>query len=280
MKILYISDDKNHYSKDLDCLIENYDTISYPLNITHHSFNNITHIIQSCEANKWARYGTMKHIGYLNTCSKDIEYFNIVDEIWVSSLNVYDYVRANYSGKISLLGHMVDQSLYNKKYESKEISEISGTYSFICSSDNEKVIYDLVEAFWGEFDPTEPVSLILSCKKISDNAINQIKKSLSLYDKEVYKRFLLIDQNLTTLQELSIIQLADCFINLNEEWDNKLIHAIGFNKPVISVNNDFDDCANIQSISGSIESIKFSMRDIYKNRPSIKDGNLILRGHK
>jgi len=262
MKILYVgttweSSGWGEVAKsDLKILSEKFDVVSRPLIykgeantgefalLEEKSLNGITHVIQYCLPQQWERYGTMKHVGYMEVESTDISssrmanYLNMVDEIWVPNIDGVCAVKQVFNGPVKYVPHAIDLSVYKKNYKRTEIPEISGTFTFLCVSENvpRKNLEGLITAFWLEFDPTEPVSLIIKTDESVFGVVNHIKEKLRLYDINAYQRIVVISSRLSQEQMLGLYQQADCYVNpsMGESWCLPVVHSLGFNKPVVS----------------------------------------------
>lgn len=226
IKLLYIHDGSFQATTNAITIKKEFDVVD----INYHSYDQIdtidfTHIIQHLDPSLWARYGAMHHIGWTDNFYEDffdIENSCIVDEIWSSVAgNVCRYIP-----------NVIDSSIYEKNYKFQEISEINGTFSFIVSSIGNKgaPIENVLRAFWEEFDPTEPVSLILNSGPETDKVVEFIKSRMNLYDRVCYQKIILIDNKLNVEQELAIMQKVDSYINTTRNWDNCAFHHMGFKK--------------------------------------------------
>jgi len=264
MKILYTGTNRESSGwgeaarSDLKALSERFDVVSRPIVysgggekdqsalLEEKSLDGITHVIQYCLPQQWERYGTMKHVGYMEVESADIsrsrmaDYLNMVDEIWVPNIDGVCAVEQVFKGPVKYVPHAIDLSIYEKSYEKTKIPEISGTFTFLCVSENvpRKNLEGLIRAFWIEFDPTEPVSLIIKTDESVFNAINYIKRKLRLYDIDAYQRIVIISSRLSQDQMLGLYQQGDCYVNpsMGESWCLPVVHSLGFNKPVVSSN--------------------------------------------
>lgn len=259
-KLLYIHDGSFQAANNLSSMKKEFDVenVNYLDYHSNESLNGVafTHVIQHLNSKLWARYGTMHHIGWIDNHIEDffsIENKCMVDEVWSSvvATSVLLYVP-----------NVVDSSIYEKKYNFQEIPGINGTFSFMVSSiDNKEApIENIVRAFWEEFDPTEPVSLILNTGPNTDKVVEFVKSRINLYNKACYQKIILIDDNLDSNQELAIMQRVDSYINTPGNWDNCAIHHMGFKKSkgaLISVNTET-----------SINDIKIRMR---RSTHGIKD---------
>lgn len=244
---------------DLRALAKGFDVVSRPMiysagaerpqlegfkELESKSTEAITHVIQYCLPEQWRRYGTMKHIGYVEIESFDLsrsriaDYFNMVDEVWVPNSDSVSVIKQVYSGPVKYVPHAIDTSPYKNSYNFPNIPEISGTFKFFCASEDvpRKNLEGLVSAFWTEFDPTEPVSLIIKTHASILSKVEALKKKMRLYDVDAYQKIVIIHNKLVQDEMLGLYQYCDCYVNssMGESWGLPIVHAIGFNKPIIS----------------------------------------------
>jgi glycosyltransferase involved in cell wall biosynthesis len=244
---------------DIRALAKGFDVVSRPMvyaagaersqlegfnQLESKSTEGVTTVIQYCLPEQWCRYGTMKHIGYVEIESFDlsrsrvVDFFNMVDEIWVPNSDSVSVIKQVYSGPVKYVPHAIDRSTYKNSYKFPNIPEISGTFKFFCASEDvpRKNLEGLISAFWSEFDPTEPVSLILKTHASILSKIEPLKKKMRLYDVDAYQKIVIIHNKLVQEEMLGLYQYCDCYVNasMGESWGLPIVHAIGFNKPVIS----------------------------------------------
>lgn len=274
-KILYIEDINNRFPEDFKCLCDHFDVVNYPAT-KEDEFLNIDATIQNCHYSNWTRYGTMRHIGYLDIIPDDpYKPFTMVDEIWASNMAIFDFAQREFAGKVEYRPHIVNLDIYQNDHKFQEIPEILGTFRFLYTSyDDKESVKNIIRSFWSEFDPTEPVSLIINSNLLSREEIDAIKGDMSLYDKNVYQKFILINSKPTLEQDIALHQLANCYINHNKNWDNGLIHSMGFNKVIISeqnsIVNNYDKVAIINNLNQN--EVMKEMRHIYENIGTVNYG--------
>lgn len=236
-----------------------------PKSIEEKSLEGVSHIIQYGYPERWERYGDFIHIGYLDIDQEDISNerwvnnLQIMDEIWCSTSDGVSLIEQIYDGRTKLIPHAVDLDLYEKPYKILEIPEISGTFKFFCVSNDYKdqKLHEVIEAFFKEFDPTEPVSLILKASSQINEVIKGIKNKLQLYNKDAYQKIVLLDKNPSFDQFMGLFKYCNCFINQSNltpsgiAQDLSTRHAIAFEKPIITFEFSID--------------IKSDMRYAYQN---------------
>lgn len=257
MKILYIHDQSFQAKSNIVEMSKHFDVTGYD-NQSNEAVNcnDFTHIIQHLHPKFWAKYGPMKHIGWLDYVIDDyVENTCFVDQIWAPNEEIIDNLYKKFTHDMIKLDHMIDPEVYKKNYNFQEIPEIRGTFSFFVSSIGVKRpnIENILRAFWEEFDPTEPVSLILNNGPDSGKIIEATRNQMSLYDNNVYQKIILIDSKLSTDQEIGILKnIVGCIIKTNGSWIPFDAHCENLKSALIEFDN-----------SSSIENIKMTMRDVY-----------------
>lgn len=237
------------------CQIPDYDSVS---------LEGINYVIQYSYPERWERYGSYKHIGYLDITQDDISkerFINnvkMMDEIWSPTTYGCRLLEKQCDIPVKLIPHAADLDLYEKDWNISEIPEVSGTFKFLCSSNSVRDLEKVIESFFREFDPTEPVSLILRSHSGVNDLIKSIKQKLQLYQIDAYQKIVLIDSRLSFSQMMGLYKYCDCYVS-EFSLSPKVIaqtlpvrHAIGFNKPIIG----FDNLGNISC----------DMRYVYKRK--------------
>ncbi len=164
-----------------------------------------------------------KNIGFLACESSNFkdtgwQYFcNIMDEIWVPS--IYSRCSCRLSGvnkPISVVPHSLDMSLYKKYTDGNKIAELVDTYNFMFVGEfiERKNIKALVRAFHSEFEPYEPVNLVIKTSKASledvQNYTAQIKNGLKI--RKNYKSDIIISGKLDFSDYVSVMSQCHCFV--------------------------------------------------------------------
>lgn len=257
MKILYIHDQSFQAKNNIIEMSKHFDVTGYDKESNEIiNCNDFTHIIQHLHPKFWARYGTMKHIGWLDyVINNYIENTCMVDQIWAPNEEIIDNLYKKVTYDMVKIDHMIDSEIYKKNYNFQNISEVNGTFSFFVPSIGVKRpnIENILRAFWEEFDPTEPVSLILNNGPNSGKIVEFTKNQMNLYDNNIYQKVVLIDNKLNTDQEIGILKnIVDCVIKVDESWIPFDAHCENLKKALIQINT-----------SSSIKYIKYIMRDIY-----------------
>lgn len=251
--------------------VNNYQDPTSPFNVPSYdnaSLDNITHVIQYARPEIWERYGNYVHVGYLDITQDDISRENFVsniqmmDEIWCPTQYACRLIERVCNTPVKFIPHHVDLDLYKKEYKISEIPEISGTYKFICVSNNTGNLEKVIESFLKEFDPTEPVSLIIKSHSGVNELIKSIKNKLQLYKIDAYQKIVLIDNQLSFVQMMGLYKYCDCYISelsLSPQTIAQTLpvrHCIGFYKSIIG----FD----------SFDKIEHGMRCTYNRNGSMQ----------
>lgn len=193
-------------------------------------------------------------------------YLEQMDELWVPNFEMFENITPFFDKKINIVPHAADVSKYTKEHPKLAINELGGTFKFyfIGEFNRRKNLAALLEAFHTEFDPSEPVSLIIKSsipnispgesKHIIENFCNKVKQSLRLYSKHnSYIKEAIITDRLTDGQICGLHQYGDCMVNpsFGEAWSIPAFDAMGFGKTPICINHggprDFIDDSNLNT---------------------------------
>ena len=145
------------------------------------------------------------------------------------------------------------------KHKKLNIKELAGNYVFYTM--NKSYDYStsplLIKKFLLEFDPDEPVKLVIVTDRQIDNEIINIKKSTRKYNNiDVFSKQIVIHGNLTLEQRVAIHNACDCFIQTDLDECNYLDEVFGLNKPEFPID-----------VRPSV------MRDCYVNKYNISTWN-------
>jgi len=177
------------------------------------------------------------------------EYLNMMDTVVVPSESNYDNVfrsgvLENKLYKIEYPFNPADVVKYNSIKKSESIHPLlDGNYVFYTISEysKRKNFGALVRAFLAEFDPAEPVSLVIKMsgdKEALTKEIEEIKAGMKLYqDRAAYQPIVLISERLTDDRLIQLHKDFDCFVNVShaEGWSLPTFQATMFGKQVLSV---------------------------------------------
>lgn len=200
-----------------------------------------------------------EHMEYTSRC-KSIGLFPVeTDDIyysgWSNYVNLMDgaIVISNFSKKVCENSHVnvpvfpigqpVDLIKYKLKYEPFPIPDLQKTFNFYFISEfhPRKNIGALLTAFHTEFDPDEPVNLLIKTSgdfRQLDDFFTKVKSGLKLYPSlENYKREYVIGNFLSDPEIMQIHKLGDCFImpSYGEGWNMPAFDAMAMgNTPIVT----------------------------------------------
>lgn len=181
--------------------------------------------------------------------TKWIDHLNIMDEIWVpckDMLNLYGV-----KSKTLWVPHACNTEEYSQDLPELAIDELANKFIFyfIGTYNRRKHLPALIRAFHNEFDPFEPVELVLKVNKpgMSPEALAQdiqalcgkIKENMRLYDDpERYKQETIITVDLPRNQLLALHNACDCFVmpSFGEAWCAPMVDAMALSNIVIAGN--------------------------------------------
>lgn len=135
------------------------------------------------------------------------------------------------------------------------IPHLNGEYVFYTINEN----YDksntrmIIQAFTEEFDPAEPVNLVIKTNRTIDKEMVDIKTSIGKFkDINLYKKNVVISKNYTEEDICAIHNSFDCYVSSEDNNNTHMEYTKMLNKPTIT---DFD-----------IYDMKNDMREYYIDR--------------
>lgn len=177
---------------------------------------------------------------------------NCMDIAWVPSNQMIDAARqSGVTIPISKIPYPIDVSKFEKSYKPVKIQEKGDTFTFytIAEMNKRKNLGALIRAFHTEFEPNEPVSLVIKthhprmssaeCKNCVVNDCQSIKEKLNIYpDSSFYKQEIIITDMLTDDSLYRLHSTCDCFVlpSHGEAWGIPAFDAMGFGKTPIVTN--------------------------------------------
>jgi glycosyltransferase involved in cell wall biosynthesis len=210
------------------------------------------------------------------------EYINNMDVAWLTSSVATDICkRSNVHIPTEVVLHAMDTSKYQKVYPPLDIPGVGGDFIFytIADMNNRKNLGALVRAFHTEFDPNEPISLVIKAtrygvhpqqvlKELQEHC-NKAKEGLRLHPRmSDYKPEILVPNVVDDETIYRLHNSCDCFIlpSCGEAWCIPAFDAMGFGKtPIVTnwggftdyMNNDCGWLVNcyMQQAFGGIESM-------------------------
>lgn len=141
------------------------------------------------------------------------------------------------------------------------IPHLNGEYVFYTINDN----YDksntrmIIQAFNEEFDPAEPVNLVIKTNRIIDKEMVEIKTSIGKFkDINVYKKNVVISKDYTEEDIWALHNSFDCYV---ESEDNPKMYQY-----IRSL-----DKGSMFTLGCSLDRIKYNMRDCYNVKYKSED---------
>jgi glycosyltransferase involved in cell wall biosynthesis len=211
------------------------------------NLDGITHVIQYVLPHEFKRFPGVRNIGYFEVESENLsnslwpEAFNQMDELWVVNNDAKAIVGKYTDLPIYVMPHAVDMENYNDDITQIEIKQTHGNYHFYSIGENvpRKNLETLIAAYYAEFDPSEPCTLVIKTNQSLKNMIHDIQIKMKLYQNHSdYQHIAVIDQQIDISQIYGIHSLGDCYVNVSsgESWCLPLVDAIAFSNMVISLN--------------------------------------------
>lgn len=180
------------------------------------------------------------------------EKLNLMDECWV--INEYMKEVCINSGvkiPIKVVPHCINTDKYKQTYKQHSIIKEKRDFVFytIAEAIKRKNLITLIQAYYLEFDPIEPVQLIIKTNNEGFiKIVDEIGKGLKLYnDDKWYKKPLIVTQRLQDEQIDALHESCDCFVSTSfgEAWSIPTMDAIGFGKtPIVPNSTGFKDYVN------------------------------------
>ena len=162
--------------------------------------------------------------------------------------------------KLGQFAHIVDHlwddypTLVNVNDNTVNITHLAGEYTFYTiNSDYDKSnTRMIIQAFAEEFDPAEPVNLVIKTNRLIDKEMVEIKTAVGRFKNiDVYKKHVVISKNHTDDELCSLHNSFDCYIE-SEDNDKAFEYVKILDKPVI--------------VEFSAHKMASSMREYYANR--------------
>jgi glycosyltransferase involved in cell wall biosynthesis len=169
-----------------------------------------------------------------------------MDELWVPCSEMVDI--AGVRPPIKIVPHSTDLEDFRQTYNELNIPQLKNkfVFYFVGEYNRRKNLAALIKAFHIEFEPDEPVELVLKVNKpgMSAEALaeemvqfcNGIKEGLRLYKEDRYKKEIIITLQLPRPDLLSVHQAGDCFVcpSRGEAWCIPAFEAMAMGNLVIS----------------------------------------------
>lgn len=209
------------------------------------SLEGVTHVLQYVLPQYYQRYPNVRNIGLTEIEYTDIyfnewlEFYELMDEIWTPNKQSVVELRRHLSIPVKEMKHYIDLNFNIDDFEKFNIKSNAGNYNFYTIAENipRKNLKKIIEAYHCEFDPSEPVSLMIRSSNTVVDIINEVKRNLQLYvDVENYSSEILFPKRLSRSEILSLHKTGDCYLNasIGESFGVPVYEAIKFKNDVIT----------------------------------------------
>jgi len=124
------------------------------------------------------------------------------------------------------------RQLRESEIDKIHIPQADGEYVFYTVGNN---VDHVLTAFSLEFDPAEPVSLVVKSDRVIDNEIMHVRSVLNLYSNpNNYKKPIVISSKFNNMQRMELHNTYHCFVeSAPNRYEN--MYARWLNKPIIDV---------------------------------------------
>jgi len=232
-----------------------------------------------------------QNIGLFHTETNNLLYTSWIDRIslidrgWVPSKASFNNIYFSFKipTPIDIIPIPIDEQLFTRSYEPLQINDTKDTFNFytIVDFNKRKNLHDLVVAFNTEFDPNEPVNLIIKIHQHGMTAaqlsqqiqsfLYNIKKNLRLYPNiEDYKQEIIIPNKITDEEMLRLHNTFDCYINVSygESFNIPTLYAMGFGKtPIVTAKTGM--CDIVSENEGWV--VRSQKEVVYMENPPLYD---------
>lgn len=188
------------------------------------SRNDCDTVVQHVLPNFYSYNGDYdKNVGYLDLESYNIRptgwhrYCNMMDEMWVPSEDTKRLLEdSGVTVPIKIVPHAIDVEEIKNHERTNEIPALQGlfTFGFIGEFIERKNVKALVQAFHMEFDPKEPVSLLIktSGKDMGfiEGYLRGIRNGLRIRDN--YRKEIVVTGMLKKNEYFTLMNQIDCFV--------------------------------------------------------------------
>ena len=190
---------------------------------------------------------------------------NMMDEAWViNNQMAHVSVDSGVTVPIKVVPHATDFSKFERTYDKLDFPSARDSFVFYTVADwsKRKNIESFIRAFHTEFEPEEPVSLLIKTNKHGvepeqlalsvRDMCNAVKTKIKKFDNiNKYKEDLIVTDYTTELELYRLHNSCDCFVmpSYGEAWCIPAFDAMGFGKTPI--------CTNIGGMSDFIKGAGF-----------------------
>lgn len=176
----------------------------------------------------------------------------MLDEVWViNNQQKQACIDSNIKKTIKVVPHAVNVEKFSKTYEPLDQirNVVNNNFIFytVCEFGRRKNLEALLRAFHSEFEPYEPVELILKVNKtgLSDEQTSamlsefckSVKTNLRKFNNVNYhKRDITITNNVSEDSLMRLHSTCDCYVNssFGEAWSIPTVDSIGLGKAIIA----------------------------------------------
>jgi hypothetical protein len=127
-------------------------------------------------------------------------------------------------------------TLINVNDNKVNISHLAGEYTFYTINND----YDksntrmIIQAFAEEFDPAEPVNLVIKTNRLIDKEMVEIKTAVGKFKNiDVYKKHVVISKAHSEDELCSLHNSFDCYINSEDNNNTHLEYVRALDKPAV-----------------------------------------------
>ena len=231
-------------------------------------------------------------------------YLNQMDEVWVFNRQMVQACQRSHVTKpIRVIPHAVDTFKFQKSYPKLELPSKDFLFYFIGESIKRKNLPAFVQAFHTEFDPREPVSIVIKTNvpgmSPSDGynfiagKCNEIKHGIKkFWSIDKYKPEMIITDNMSEDKMNALHRSCNCLVapSYGEAWCLPALDAMGHGNPVIvSDNTGFKDYVDngcgilVKCREVPVFGMVQSLQDLYTSdetwwEPDILDLQVAMRG--
>jgi glycosyltransferase involved in cell wall biosynthesis len=217
------------------------------------------------------------------TKSNWVEHLNLMNEIW--TISRYQAIACQNSGVLSnlrIIPHAVNLEKFDSSYEKPKELEQCLQSDFIFYTIGEftrrKNFTALLKAFYLEFDPVEPVQLVIKTTQNLDDFINRTAAGLKLYGNlKYYKKPIVITRRFSDNEIYGLHYHSNCYISTSygEACCLPILDAIGFGKTPISPDNTGYNNYNSNLVGWTVPCTETNVFGMVESLPELYSGNEI-----
>lgn len=237
-----------HMGGQLDC----YPEIS---EMEKRGFKNCSVVVQHVLPPLMTYSGDFQNIGLFvwdsdSICKEWVRHLNMMDKVIVPNNQLAQIcVDSGVKVPVYVVPHAVNSDVYSRSYEPLNLpTDGCFTFYFIGELIKRKNLTALLKAFHLEFNPDEPVKLVIKSSKPgcsaqdSYNAVNEtcniVKETLRIRPTEKYSKEIVISEHLSNHDLLRLHKSLNCLVapSCGESWGYAIHDSMGFGNCVLSSN--------------------------------------------